>query len=277
MNKNIFGIVLASTLSLATLASQEDTQAQAYTLAQLAATTAVTGALNPKAGLALSVDVRAAVVARMNARQAIIKGRLDKLAGQRAKIKASLKDTLYVDNKDGTSSKTIEIKDERVVNGKTATRDCKLQKLVKTEGTELLSWHVEFKQTLPSGLTRVSTRDKTLQADGSYLVTFHTVLTLANGRSRTADWSKTIAADGTVTGKGTIVWKDKAGVMVKSSSIVLGGDEDKATAKVAETGGTVEMSVSGPTTIKGDDGTSKAIEDDSASADTNVAADAAII
>ncbi|MDB5096770.1 MAG: hypothetical protein JWM80_1191 [Cyanobacteria bacterium RYN_339] len=319
MNKQLVGLMLASTLSLsvlvgcngglltgaaqtsatassdassetasamaeersmddyATIAGQEDASASAFQVLALDASATANASVATPVLTALSGEVRARVQARQATREASIKGRLDKLATQRAQMRAQLKATNFVVGTNGTSQKSITIDDTRTVNGKAVARHCTLVKTINTDSKETLSWRAEFKQTLPSGLSRVSTRTKTLLADGSYMVVFHSELTLANGRTRTADWSKTIAADGSVSGKGMIVWKDKAGVVVKTSTVTLTGDEDKASAKIEESGGTVAMTTDGQTTVKGDDGKTATVDADSAVGDTDLAADAAVI
>ncbi|MDB5102222.1 MAG: hypothetical protein JWM80_6643 [Cyanobacteria bacterium RYN_339] len=223
---------------------------------------AVKGAAKVK----ISVDVKAKVQARIKARNEKIAKRLDKLKNQRETMRGKLKAAQFVDNGDGTSTKTISFDDARTLNGKTASRKCTIKKTVQTDTKQLVSWHAEFTQTLFGGLTRTSTRDKVLQEDGSYLVTFHSELTLADGAKRVADWSKTIDADGAVTGTGTITWTGKDGQVQKTKSITLSGaeDEPKATADGSKATVTLPNDAESATVTKEDGGTATVSTDTAA-------------
>src|SRR5439155_19459775 len=111
-----------------------------------------------------TIEVTAKVQARIKARNAKIAARLDKLANQRQKMRDQLKKANWVDNGDGTSTKTISFDDSRTVNGKTASRKATITRTIQTDTKALVSWHADFDQMLPGGLHRVSTRDKVLQA-----------------------------------------------------------------------------------------------------------------
>ncbi|MDB5101918.1 MAG: hypothetical protein JWM80_6339 [Cyanobacteria bacterium RYN_339] len=229
-------------------------------------------AIKGAAKVKITVEVKAKVQARIKERNQKIAKRLDKLSNQREKMRNQLKGVKWVDNGDGTQTKTISFDDTRTVNGKSVTRKATISRTIQTDTKALVSWHADFDQTLPNGLHRVSTRDKVLQEDGTYLVTFHSELTLAGGAKRTSDWTKTIAADGSVTGKGTITWANKDGKIVKTVTITLSGDED--TPKCKDDGGKAEVTLpaDGDATVITDAGATATVAADSASVD--VTADA---
>ena len=121
--------------------------------------------------------------------------RLDKMKDVRDKMKGAFKGGWVAGDEEGTEKKTHSFSATKTVNGKTFARSVEMVRVRSTETKALISAHVSFSQELGNGLTRTSTRDKVLQEDGSYLVTFHSELTLANGAKRVVDWTKTIAAE----------------------------------------------------------------------------------
>lgn len=89
-----------------------------------------------------------------------------------------------------------------------------------------------------NGLKSESTRVKTINEDGSYSVTFHSVITKANGKTKTVDWTRTATADGVETGTGMITRFDGATVSIHVSRTA----EGIASASVEADGATVEAS-----------------------------------
>ena len=174
---------------------------------------------------ALKAEIKAKVKGRhaekkekSKARRALHKGEHDAIA------KAS-RDAAWVDNGDGTKTKTFETTVTRTVNGETMTRHVLMVRTMNADGI-VIADHTEFSQTLPNGVSKLSVRDKSLQADGTYKATYHAEMTFEDGTKRVTDWSKTIGADGSVTGTGTITWTDQAGAVVKTVTVTLGGTED---------------------------------------------------
>lgn len=160
-----------------------------------------------------------------------VKGRLDKMKGAADKIKNQAKNAPWVDNGDGTETKTIKFEVTKSVNAQGATRSVEMTRTRNKETKDLVSSEVKFSMTMPNGMSRNSTRTKTLNADGSYTVVFHGEFTFKDGTKRVADWTKTIAVDGSVTGTGTIVWTDASGKETKKVEVSLNGtdEETKAT------------------------------------------------
>jgi hypothetical protein len=139
-----------------------------------------------------------------------------------------------VDATTGTESRSFESDVTKTVNGQTLKRHVSISRTRKSDTKVLVAAHDEFTETLPSGLSRSSVRDKAVQADGSYNVTFHSEITFKDGTVRTADWAKTIAADGKVTGTGTITWTAKDGKVLKTVNVTLNGTEDNQTAAAGD-------------------------------------------
>lgn len=218
----------------------------------------------------VTVAVKKKVQDRIKERLTKNAKRLDKLANQRQKMRDQLKSLGWADNGDGTSTKSISFDDTRTANGKTVTRKATISRTRQNDTKALVSWHAEFDQTLPNGLHRVSTRDKVLQEDGSYLVTFHSELTFPNGSKRTADWTKTISADGGVTGTGTIVWTNKDGKTIKTANITLSGDEDAPKCKDDGGKAAVTLPADGDAQVTTDAGASTTEPADSVAVDANV-------
>jgi hypothetical protein len=178
----------------------------------------------------LKADVKAKVDARRATLKAKAKGALDKLAHEKDKIQKAAKAAAWVDNGDGTESKTLEFSVEKTVNGQASTRVAKMVRTRTTEDKALVSAHYELTHS-QNGITRSVVRDKVLQEDGSYQVTFHSEMTFKDGSTRVADFSKTITADGAVTGTGTIAWTGK---MTKTVTVTFGGTEEAETATTAD-------------------------------------------
>lgn len=185
------------------------------------------------------------------------KKQLDKMANDRDKMRGKIKNVKWVDNGDGTETKSFDFSVDKTVNGKTFARSVKMTRTRNKDSKDMLAVHAEFSQTEPSGLTRTSMRDKTWAEDGSAHATFHSEITLPNGTKRVADWDKTISVDGTVSGKGTITWTDKTGKVVKTVNVTLNGTDDateaKATDDATKTETSVTASVDGTVTAEAKD------------------------
>ncbi len=189
--------------------------------------------MKASASLKLAADLTLKVKAHQKNVTDRVKVRLEKLKDARDKIKGAAAKSAWVDNGDGTKSKTLDFDVTKSINGKTFTRTAKILRTVNADGVLVLA-SADFQQTLPNGLSRTSSRTKTLNEDGSYAVVFHSELVLPKGGKRVAHWEKTIGADGTVTGTGKIVWTDAAGVEKKTVTVALGGSEEEPTAAVED-------------------------------------------
>jgi hypothetical protein len=218
----------------------------------------------------LREDLRNKLKERETKKVAKLKDRLDKLQNDRMKLrdKAQKGKWIATEPADGTEYKAFDFSVEKNVkaNGKEAAfgRSVTMKRVRNIETKDLVSSHVEFSQSLPNGLTRKSVRDKVLNEDGTYSVTFHSELTLAGGAKRVADWNKTIAVDGSVSGTGTITWTDAAGAVTKETKITLNGTEEDtgadtgagtvdADAPEAEEGTQAEVVATASTEVSDDD------------------------
>ncbi|MEB3330372.1 MAG: hypothetical protein VKQ33_14195 [Candidatus Sericytochromatia bacterium] len=190
----------------------------------------------------LAAVAKAALEKREKERKEKAKDRLAKAKGNMDKAREALKNVEWVDNGDGTRSKTFTFDVSRTENGETISRSRKIVRTVRAEDNVLVSLTAEFTNARPNGGSTTTSRAKTLQPDGTYRVVFHSVIVLGDGTTRTADWEKTIAADGTVAGSGKIVW-ERDGAVVKTVDIQLGGTEANETAKVEVGEATAEVAV----------------------------------
>ncbi len=218
--------------------------------------------------LEIKVDAFKKVLERQSKRAEKLNMRLEKMQDARLAIRGKIKDAAWVDNGDGTASRTIEIDVKKAQNDKSFERKAKIVRTRRIEDKVLLLATAEFTQALPGGLTRTSTRSKTLNADGTYTIAFDSLITLPNGATRTAAWDKTIGVDGGCTGTGTLTWTDKDGKVIKTATIKLSGNEDEPIAKCEDptTGGEAEVEVKA-------DGTIDATIGDDAGATAEVAID----
>jgi 5-hydroxyisourate hydrolase-like protein (transthyretin family) len=214
----------------------------------------------------LKAEVKAKLDTRKAKLKAKAKGQLDKMKNEKDAIGKAAKAAQWVDNGDGTETKAMSFSVEKTVNGQTSSRSVKMERTRKTDDKTLVSAHSEF-STSHNGVTRTVVRDKALQEDGSYKVTFHSEMTFKDGSKRVADWNKTISADGAVSGTGTIVWTGK---MTKTVTIKFGGTEEAETATAADptTGTTSNVT----TTVEG--GATAEVTDPATGATTNVTVDA---
>ncbi|MNS80546.1 hypothetical protein D3C72_1142270 [compost metagenome] len=192
------------------------------------------GKLNPE--FKAQIDARHA---RMKEKS---KPRLDGMKPEREAIAKVMRTARWVKNTDGTESQAISFKVERSVNGQTTSRAVSMTRVRMADDKTLVSAKSSFEMA-HDGMTRKVTRDKSLQEDGSYVVTFHSEITHKDGSKRVADWTKTIAADGSVSGTGAIVWTGK---VVKTVSITFGGTEEAETAKAADAETKTESAVTMP-------------------------------
>jgi hypothetical protein len=158
------------------------------------------------------------------------KGRLDKMKDEAKAIEQAAKRAPWVKNADGTETKSMSFKVEKTVNGQVSSRSVEMTRTRRSDDKTLVSAHtaMSFSQ---NGVSRSMVRDQQLQEDGSYAVTFHSEMTFKDGSKRVADWNKSIAADGTVTGTGTIAWTGK---VTKTVTITIGGTEEAETATAAD-------------------------------------------
>lgn len=69
--------------------------------------------------------------------------------------------------------------------------------------------------------------EKSLQADGSYSEAYHQETTTAKGVKWVADWTKTLAKDGTLTGTGTFTETDATGKVIAQETLAIGGSAAK--------------------------------------------------
>lgn len=186
----------------------------------------------------LRANIRADIKAKLDARKTKMEARLAKQVAKLGKAKDKIKDALakadWKENEDGTKTKNLAFDVEKTVNGKAATRNCKVDRTVDAEG-ELVKMSWNFAHTSPTGAKNSMTRTKDLQEDGSYKIVYHSEIVLGNGASRIRDWTKIIPADGVVSGGGTIVWKDKDGKIVKTVDIKFGGTDEAEVATCVDT------------------------------------------
>ena len=160
--------------------------------------------------------------------------------GHAHKVRDAAKAAQWQDNGDGTESRTFMSDVSKTVNGKTMSRKVEIKHRRHIESKHPIESHIKLETTLPNGSSRTSERTKTLSGeDGSHALTFASSLTLKNGATRVAAWNHSIAADGSVTGTGTISWAMKADMVNKAVvSVSMKGTEESA--KVGVGGETVD-------------------------------------
>lgn len=179
----------------------------------------------------LPAEVKAKITERQAALRARAKARTDGMTAEKAAIEKSTRAGRWVKNTaDGTESQSIAFSFDKTVNGATFSRAVKMTRIRQSEDKTLVSATTEFSSTR-DGVTRKATRAKTLQEDGSYQVVFHSEMGFKDGSKRTVDWTKTISADGAVSGTGTIVWTGKTN---KAVNLSFGGTEEAETAKTTD-------------------------------------------
>jgi hypothetical protein len=206
---------------------------------------------------ALKDSLKTNLQKREAAQKQASKGRLKKMREANAQLKNAIQEAPWVDNGDGTKTKTI-LFSQAAPEGNGASRERKIERTVRIADDTLVSLITRFNDTMPNGGAHTMERSKVLQADGSYVVTFLKVHTGPDGRSLTAQGTKTIAADGSVTGTGTVVIKQGEEV-IKSIELNFSGlqgrekvraeDGDATTVITLPTDGTAEAA---PTTPDGE-------------------------
>lgn len=130
-----------------------------------------------------------------------------------------------VDNGDGTKTATITVE----INHKNRVMKQVVERTYQTADNTVINakFHMEAQQK--NGLTVVRDRERTLQADGSYAVSFKSTFTRKDGKVRTIEWNTVEAVDGTVTGSGIITRFDGSTVTV---TIVRNADGTTTTTTV---------------------------------------------
>ena len=156
-------------------------------------------------------------------------------------VQSAAQNTQWVDNGDGTKTKTIAFAKESR-NGKGSSGDRKITRTVRAADNILVKLEASFKQTLPQGGSHALERTKVLQEDGSYVITFRSVIVNAAGQVRLVEWSKTISVSGDVTGSGTLVVRSGKDVS-KSFALTFSGNETTQTVTVEEGGIKTEVTL----------------------------------
>jgi hypothetical protein len=111
---------------------------------------------------ALKAEVKAKVQARLAEKEAKSKSRRAEHQGEHDAVAKAAKGTPWVDNGDGTKSKTFESDVTRTVNGQTFTRHIKMVRTQNADGV-LCAAHTEFSETRADGSGKTTVRDKSLQ------------------------------------------------------------------------------------------------------------------
>jgi hypothetical protein len=181
--------------------------------------------------------LRAALVARLGARRAKVKQRLEGLRETRQAVRKVAKEAPWTDNGDGTKTQAVSLPLEAPRAGQRT-----LTRTLRTEDNVLLKLEATLDQTGPRGGHTTMKRTKTLQADGSYEVVVHAEVKAPGGGERLIDYTKRIGLDGVVTGSGTLVVK-RDGVVVKQLTLALGGSEDRETIKAEDGEGSTEVAL----------------------------------
>lgn len=178
----------------------------------------------------LRAEVQRKVLTRRAVRAKVLKAKL----AHREDVRKAFKAVPWVDNGDGTKTKSVDYTMDVAANGKTFSRHVAGTITINAETKALILATGELSQQLPSGATLTASSEKALQADGSYLAKRQSVTTLAGGTSRTAEATRTIDTDGGVTGTGTITWKNAAGEVISTKTWTFAGNEDAETPEAVE-------------------------------------------
>lgn len=191
----------------------------------------------------LSEDVRKRLTARHAELKALAQPRLNARMIEREALKRALARAPWVDNQDGTKTKTLEFSVTKTVGGKVATKAARLARTVNTSSRVLVSADTRIEQALPSGQSRTASRSKTLQPDGSYAIVFDTVHTQGSGATRTMHWEKTVGIEGALFGAGTLTFRDAAGAVLKTLTLGFGGTDARTVGRATDetTGTTTEI------------------------------------
>jgi hypothetical protein len=89
----------------------------------------------------------------------------------------------------------------------------------------LVKGQTDIADVYADGATKTVHWEKVLQEDGSYSVAYHHEYTTAKGVKWVADWTKTLSADGKLTGTGTFTQTDADGKLVRQETLTIGGDD----------------------------------------------------
>jgi hypothetical protein len=181
--------------------------------------------------------LRAALAARLGARKAKVKQRLEGLRETRQAVRKIAKEAPWTDNGDGTKTQVVSLPLEAPHAGQRT-----LTRTLRTEDTVLLKLEATLDQTGPRGGHTTMKRTKTLLTDGSYEVVVHAEVKAPGGGERLIDYTKRIGLDGVVTGSGTLLVK-RGGVVVKQLTLALGGSEDRETIKAEDGEGSTEVAL----------------------------------
>lgn len=227
-----------------------------------------------EAKAAIAAAVKAKLEARQGKMQQRLRARVAELK-ERGRIEEAFKKVAWVaDEAAGTESKTVSFDVTKTVNGASVSRAVSMTRVRRIEDKVLLSATIEFKNEFGNGNSRTATRTKTLQEDGSYLVVFKSTQAFKDGTTRVVDWSKTISADGQVSGGGTITVKGPKGERV--TNVSFSGTEEapeaSAQAEGAEDAATVTVPAEGEATATTTDGETVAVD---AAAESTVATEPA--
>ncbi|HEY9724332.1 MAG TPA: hypothetical protein V6D47_20185 [Oscillatoriaceae cyanobacterium] len=171
--------------------------------------------------------------------------RLGKLTEAHTGISKALQGAKWTDNGDGTESLHLTFSVSQTVNGATLQRSVDSTRTRNTSDQTIVEVKDTFTESLSNGQKRTAMRDKLLNQDGTYTVTFHSELSLPNGDNRVADLSETIAADGTVTGNGTVNWTQANGVPFQTAPVTVSGDEDAQQGSVSGAGSDIQPAADG--------------------------------
>lgn len=174
---------------------------------------------------ALKEAVKATLERRMASQKQKAKQRVNKMRDAHSKLKAAVQEAPWVDNGDGTQTKTIQFTKD-ASDGRGASGERKIERTVRIDDGTLVSLITSFKQVTPNGGSHTMERSKVLQEDGSYLVTFLSVHQGPDGRTRTMQGTKTIGVDGSITGSGTLTIKQGEEV-IKTIELTFSGTEAK--------------------------------------------------
>ena len=170
----------------------------------------------------LRADVKSKVLTRRAVRARVVKAKL----AHREDVRKAFKAVPWVDNGDGTKTKSVDYSVNVTVGEKAYARHIAGTITINAETKALILATGELSQAMPNGATHEATSEKALQPDGGYLVTRHSLTTLKGGRTRTADATRTIDVEGAIQGTGTVTWKDAAGATISTKTWSFAGNED---------------------------------------------------
>lgn len=213
-------------------ATASDGATATATPAPTATATPATGAKKAKPAAKILTKLAQAKLKVIRARLAKERTRnLKRLrANEKQAVQNALKKAPWTDNGDGTETRHILVDVTRSDAGGTWTRHMDITRTIETDTHDLVFGSTDITENFKPGGMHTLHWEKSRQDDGSYDVTFHQVrryLAPGQGPTRTADWDKTIDADGNVSGTGTITWMNKNGKVTFTETITFGGSEDR--------------------------------------------------